>query len=208
MKHLIFALVGLALASLTAAAPAAAQDSYRIKAGDVLRIEVLEDAALNRSVLVLPDGRISMPLVGTLKVSDQSVEEVGAALSAGLAPNFATPPTVYVGLDRLAEAKPAATGGAPAAAASLDVYVIGEAAKPGKHAVAPGTTILQFVAEMGGFTKFAATGRIQLRRTDASGTEKVYVLNYKAVENGAASTLVGTVADGDVFVIPPRRLFE
>ena len=38
---------------------------YQIRAGDTLRIEVLEDSSLNRTVLVAPDGRISMPQAGT-----------------------------------------------------------------------------------------------------------------------------------------------
>ncbi|MEP4037107.1 polysaccharide biosynthesis/export family protein, partial [Pseudophaeobacter sp.] len=45
---------------------AAAQEGYRIAPGDVLSIEVLEDEALNRSVLVDPGGRISFPLAGTI----------------------------------------------------------------------------------------------------------------------------------------------
>jgi polysaccharide biosynthesis/export protein len=203
MKHLIIAFVGLLLAVL----PAAAEDSYLIKVGDVLRIEVLEDTSLNRNLLVAPDGRITLPLAGAIKVSGQSVDQVQAALAAKLAPNFAAAPTVYVGIDSVAQPR-AATGGAAAAPKGVTVFVIGQANKPGKYAVEPGTTILQFLAEIGGFSNFAATKRIQLHRTDATGTETVYTLNYQAVENGATGTLTGTVAAGDVFIIPPRRLFE
>jgi polysaccharide biosynthesis/export protein len=203
MKQLILALVGLLMAVL----PAAADDNYLIKVGDVLRIEVLEDASLNRSVLVAPDGRITLPLAGAVKVSGQSVDAAQATLAAKLAPNFAASPTVYVGIDSVAQPR-AATGGGAAATKGITIFVIGQAAKPGKYAVEPGTTILQFLAEIGGFTNFAATKRIQLHRVDASGTETVYTLNYKAVEEGATGTLTGTVAQGDVFIIPPRRLFE
>ena len=38
----------------------------RAAAGDVLNIEVLEDASLNRQALVLPDGRVTVPLAGNL----------------------------------------------------------------------------------------------------------------------------------------------
>lgn len=200
MKQLILALVGLIMAVL----PVGAQDAYKIKTGDVLRIEVLEDQTLNRSVLVAPDGRITLPLAGAVKVSGQSVDQVAAELATALAPNFATKPTVYVGIDSLG--KPAGT--ASGTGRSVEIYVMGEAAKPGKYAVDQGTTILQFLAEIGGFTNYAATKRIQLHRTDATGHETVYTLNYKAVEQGGTDTLGGTVADGDVFIIPPRRLFE
>lgn len=200
MKQLILALVGLILAVL----PATAQDAYQIKTGDVLRIEVQEDSSLNRSVLVAPDGRITMPLAGAVKVSGQSVDQVAAELATALAPNFATKPTVYVGIDSLGTPK----GTGTAKPKSIEVFVMGEAAKPGKYAIDQGTTILQFLAEIGGFTNYAATKRIQLHRTDATGHETVYTLNYKAVEQGGTDTLGGTVADGDVFIIPARRLFE
>lgn len=199
MRHLMIALVGMLMAVL----PAAAQDAYQIKAGDTLRIEVAEDAGLNRTVLVAPDGRISLPLAGSVKVSGMSVDQAIGEVRTKLAPNFAAAPTVYIGLEGLAA--PKAAGGA---AREMDVYVIGQANKPGKYAVKPGTTILQFLAEIGGFTDFAATRRIQLHRTDKAGNETVYTLNYAAVESGATGTLTGTVAPGDVFIIPPRRLFE
>ena len=207
MKQLLLAVMGFVLAlGLAAALPAAAQNSaYQIKVGDILRIEVLEDASLNRSVLVAPDGRITLPLAGAIAVSGQSVDQVQAALTAVLAPNFAAKPTVYVGIDSVAQKT---GGGAAAAAKPYNIFVIGQANKPGKYAVDPGTTILQFLAEIGGFSNFAATKRIQLHRTDASGKETVYLLNYQAIEDGSANTPTGAQAPGDVFVIPPRRLFE
>jgi polysaccharide biosynthesis/export protein len=200
MKHLIFAMVGLLMATLSATA----QD-YQIKPGDTLRVEVLEDSTMNRSVLVAPDGRISLPLAGTVTVAGSSIDQVQAALVGKLAPSFAKAPTVFVGIETLATPR-AGTG--TGAGAGMRVYVIGQAKAPGKFTVARGTTILQFLAEMGGFTDFAATGRIQLHRTDKSGKETVYNLNYAAVEKGSATGLAGTVANGDVFVIPARNLFE
>ena len=205
MKRLILALMGLVFAASAAVLPAAAQDSYKIKPGDVLRIEVLEDASLNRSTLVLPDGSIALPLAGTVQAGGLTLEQLQSAIAARIAPNFATTPTVYVGMDSLAVPNP--DTGAVAVPLMLDVYVIGEAAKPGKFQVKPGTTILQFLAEMGGFSQFAATKRIQLRRTTA-GIETTYMVNYKAVEAGAAGTGLGTIVAGDGFIIPQRRLFE
>lgn len=213
MKHLLLAvpgrllaMMGLVLAmGLGAVLPASAEGAYQIKVGDILRIEVLEDASLNRSVLVAPDGRITLPLAGAIAVAGQSVDQVQAALTASLAPNFAATPTVYVAIDSVAQKT---GGGGAAVAKTYDVYVIGQVNKPGKFAVVPGTTILQFMAEIGGFTSFAAVKRIQLRRTDAAGKETVYILNYQAVVDGLPNAVTGTVAQGDVFVVPPTRLFE
>lgn len=192
------------IAALIFAAPAAAQ-GYKIRAGDTLRIEVLEDSSLNRTVLVAPDGRISVPSAGSLRAAGQTVESVQNSLVQSLSGSFAAAPNVYVSIERLADRIPSSTS---AAAATISVYVMGEANTPGKIEVAPGTNVLQMFAVMGGFTKFAATKRIQLRRTDPKTlTESVYNLNYPQIEAGAQSSRA-TLMDGDVIVVPQRRLFE
>lgn len=202
MKTLIALLAGF----LFSGAPALAQDGYRIHPGDLLQIEVLEDPGMNRAALVAPDGRITMPLAGAIKVAGQSVEAVQTEIATRLAGNFAAPPNVYVSLQQLAAPR---AGGAAKAAPTLDIYVMGQVGSPGKIAVAPGTTMLQIIAQMGGFSDFAATKRIQLRRVDKkTGTEKTYSFNYKALENGQSAAAATPLADGDVIIVPTRRLFE
>jgi polysaccharide export outer membrane protein len=204
MKTLLTLLAALGFGLLSLLSPAMAE-GYAVRAGDVLKIEVVEDPSLNRSVLVAPDGRISVPQAGTIKVAGQSVDVIGAAIAAMMAKDFAATPNVFVSLDRLAERAP----GAAAKPATVSVYVMGEATKAGKLDVAPGTTVLQAFAEMGGFTKFAATKRIVLRRTDAkTGTVTNFALNYQAIEAG--TTPDGNIAlqPGDVILVPQRRLFE
>ena len=180
-----------------------AQDSYRIRAGDTIRIEVLEDQSFNRDVLVLPDGNISLPMVGTVRAAGQTIDSVRGNITAGLAPSFASPPNVFVTISSLAER------GVAAAPATIDVFVMGEVATPGKVAVERGTTLLQFLAQSGGLTRFAATKRIQLRRTDPkTGQAAAYLFNYHAVERGAAAVNSVVLRDGDTIVVPERRLFE
>lgn len=200
-------LAGLCLALGLAAGGAVAQSSYRIQPGDVLQIEVVEDSGLNRSALVLPDGNISFPLVGSVRAAGQSVDDVRNALRDGIAGNFAAPPTVFVSVGSLAER--AAVTGTAAVAAGMNVYIIGAANTPGRKEVEPGTTMLQFLAESGGLSRFAATKRIQLRRVDAkTGAEQVYTYNFHAVQSGTAPARSIVLAPGDVIVVPERRLFE
>ena len=180
-----------------------AQD-YRVRTGDVLQIEVLEDATLNRSAIVLPDGQISLPLVGSVRAAGRSLAEVQADLAARLAPNFATAPTVFVTLSALAERAPA-TASAPR---TMDIYVLGAANSPGKVDVKPGATLLQALAQAGGLSPFAAKKRIQLRRVDKSGNESVYKFDLDAIERGASGGGATRLMGGDVIVIPQRKLFE
>lgn len=204
-------MTALCLVALTAFAATAvyAQESYGLRSGDTLRIEVLEDSSLNRTVLIAPDGRISFPQAGSLRASGRTVDAVQSDLISRLSPSFAAPPNVFVSLDKLAERVLRPTAAIePAKDPVISIYVVGEANKLGKIDVAPGTTALQMFAIMGGFTKFAATKRVQLRRADVSGVEQVYSLNYPAIESGLVSAGRTTMMDGDVIVVPQRRLFE
>lgn len=187
--------------------PALAQQAYNIRPGDVLRIEVLEDATLNRSVLVSPDGRINLPLAGSVQAAGNSIEAVQNALTAQLAPNFAAAPSVFVSIEQLAERVPSGPSIA-AAAPVISIYVLGEVGNPGKIEVSPGTTVLQLFAQVGGFAPFAATARIQLRRVDDHGVEQIYALDYDAIEAGTNPNGRATLLEGDVIVVPQRRLFE
>ena len=196
MRYVI-ALLGLLLGTLQAGA----QDNYRIKPGDVLRVEVLEDATLNRDTLVLPDGRISLPQAGLIQAGGRSIDTVQAEITQKLAPNFAAAPTVFVGIAQLAQG--VAPLGGPVAPRTIAVFLMGAAAKPGRIEVVPGSTLLQVLAQAGGFNPFAATKRIQLRRGG-----KVYQFNYKALETTTGSGFDQVMSDGDVIVIPQRRLFE
>ena len=72
----------------------------------------------------------------------------------------------------------------------------------------PGTDILQLFALIGGFTDFAATKRIQLRRLNADGAEEIYALNYDLIEQGISPYGRAVLRDGDTFIVPVRRLFE
>lgn len=180
-----------------------AQD-YKVRSGDVLQIEVLEDSTLNRTAIVLPDGQISLPLAGSVRAAGRSLADVQADLASRLAPNFAAPPTVYVTLSALAERAPSSA----ATPRLTDIYVLGAATTPGKVEIKPGATLLQALAMAGGVTPFAAKKRIQLRRVDKSGVEKVYKFDLDAIERGEAGGAATRLMSGDVIVIPQRKLFE
>ena len=185
---------------------ATAQDSYRIRPGDVLRVEVLEDQTLNRDAVVLPDGTVTVPLVGSVRVAGQSLDAVRGSIVSGLAPNFASQPTVFVSVSSLAEPAAPIVASGPAA---IDVFIMGEVANPGKASIDRGTSLLQFLAEAGGFTPFAATKRVQVHRTDPkTGKPLAYSFNYRAVEQGKAAVNSIILRDGDIVVVPERKLFE
>lgn len=204
LSGLVSGLVPVLIAALAwvGATAGAAQAQYAIQPGDQLQIEVLEDSSLNRGVLVLPDGSINFPLVGTIRAGGSTVAQVRGVLTRQLASNFASPPNVFVTVARLAP-KEKALATEPVVE-TMRIYVMGETAKSGMIEVDPSTTLLQALAQAGGFTRFAAVKRIQLRRTQGGNT-RVYTYNYKTGEGIAGATVL---SEGDVIVVPERGLFE
>lgn len=190
------------LTVMTMATETRAQEGYLIQPGDVLRVEVLEDPGLNRSTLVSPDGRISFPLAGGVAAAGRTLEQLQTDLATRISGNFAITPSVFISLERVSEPR-ASAGGGSAAAATIEVFVMGEAANPGRLDVKRGTTMLQAFALMGGFSPFAATKRVQLRRAG-----KITTLSYDAVERGTSNAGGITLQDGDVILVPQRKLFE
>ena len=176
-----------------------AQDGYLIKPGDVLRVEVLEDPGLNRSTLVSPDGRISFPLAGGVPAAGRTLEQLQADLATKIGGNFSLTPSVFISLEQLAEPRAVGTR----APATIGIFVMGEVAAPGKLDVERGTSLLQAFAQMGGFSPFAATKRVQLRRGG-----KITTLSYDAIERGTSNAGSTILQDGDVIVVPQRKLFE
>ena len=64
---------------------ALAQEPYLLNPGDILRISVWNEEALQQEVLVLPDGTISFPLVGILEVAGRTPLQVQDELKGLLA---------------------------------------------------------------------------------------------------------------------------
>ena len=204
MRHVLKTIM-VSLIAVLWATLALAQSEYKVQPGDTLTIEVLEDGSLNRAVQVLPDGRFNFPFAGSVQAAGRSAGEIENAVTLAIQSNFANPPTVFVGVRPREVLPQTALSGADGL--GINVYFVGEVNNPGLIAVQPGTTLLQAVAISGGVSRFAAIKRIQLRRTDAQGVQRVTFLNYKALADGAVTTDI-ELEDGDVILVPERRLFE
>lgn len=203
MNILLRMLMSLALCLPLIWTDSAEAQEYRVRSGDRLTIEVLEDASLNRTIPVLPGGTINFPYVGSLQVAGQSPMTIGDRISQSLSGVLASPPTVFVSVQPL---EPMPMMPAEPEEAVVNIYIMGEATAPGAKTVPPGTTFLQALSQAGGLTPFAATKRIQLRRAAMPG--QVITVNYAAIMRGAGMNLDPILSEGDVIIVPERGLFE
>lgn len=198
MQRLIVAVI-----SLLVVAAITAQGGYAIQPGDSMRAEVIENASLDGVVLVTPDGMSGFPFADSIAAAVRAPEQITSAINTRLEPNFSTTPGVDVTVRSIA-----VIASDQAQSGTIDVFLLGEVNSPGQRSVVRGMSILQFLSTSGGFTKFAATKRIQIRRRGSDGRELLIMLNYHALSRGARLDTNILLHDGDVVLVPERRLFE
>jgi polysaccharide biosynthesis/export protein len=167
------------------AKPSQAQ-AYIIGAGDTLAINVWKETELTRTVLVRPDGRISLPLVGELQAGGRTAAQLQEEITDRLS-SFISHPQVNVIVQEIK---------------SRSFNVVGKVVKPGEFILIRPTTVLDGVAQAGGFQEFAKTTKIYVLRRSADGQTSMLPFNYKKVIKGQGLEQNVLLLPGDTIVVP------
>jgi len=167
------------------------QKDFLLGPEDVLDIAVWRSPDLTqKDVVVRPDGKISMPLIGEVVVSGRTAKELANHISDRLK-EFKENPSVSVTVKEVN---------------SYYVYVLGQAVKPGKYQLKSHATVLQAIAVAGGFTQFAAKNRMQVLRTvvteDGKSKEIRIPARYDDLVDGDGEIRNFILKSGDVVVVP------
>ena len=188
----IFALVGLVVnasaaqeTSLPSASAPERQAEYVIGLGDQLQIMVWKEPELTQAMSVRIDGRISLPLIGDVEVAGKTLRELKKILEEKYAAVISEPAVSVM----LAQSK------------SWRYYVIGKVAKPGEFPIDFPITVLQAIAQSGGFLEWAKTEKISIVRRE-DGRESIISFNYEALVNGQNLQQNALVKPGDTIIIP------
>lgn len=161
-------------------------EDYQIGPEDVVEVMVWKNEDLSRVVSVRPDGKISLPLIGDLKAAGQTAEQLKTAIAKSLKQYYKEPPQVSVIVQQVN---------------SYAIYILGQVQTPGRYVVKSGTTFLQALSLAGGFTPYASTNRIVLRRQRSSGQgEEAMRVRFKDVVVGKQQNLL--LKRGDTIVVP------
>ena len=192
MRVLVFLMLLLG-SSGTALAQSAA-----LQPGDAISISVYQDPKLDRQVVVGPTGMISFPLAGQIHAGGLTPAALESVLKARLKAKFTEEPDVTVSLLGV---KPLEEDLKPR------IYITGEVLRPGFYVIRTRLDLMQLIAEAGGFSPFAATRRIQVRRK-INGVESLFVFNYNDFFSGANFADNIGLRPGDVVIVPERGLFE
>ena len=193
---------GLSLATLLAATWAAAETpsdpvpaasrafesdaSYLLQPGDVVEISVWKEENLKKELLVRPDGGLSFPLAGDLKVAGHTTVEVAHEIEARLAKYFADV-TVNVAVLQIN---------------GNQVFVVGKVNKPGVYKFDRAVDVMQALSLAGGTTEFAGVDNIRIIRRGADGRQKVFTFAYSDVAKGRGLEQNIVLQSGDTLVVP------
>jgi polysaccharide export outer membrane protein len=160
---------------------------YHIGPEDELEVMVWKNPELTRKVIVRPDGKISLPLIGDVQAVGLTTAKLKDLIASRLK-EYITSPEVSVVVS---------------AVNSYFFYITGEVTRPGKYPLKERTTLLQAISLAGGFTPFAAKNKISVFRKDPNAlNEKKFLIQYDEIlsSDGGEDNLV--LQSGDTIVIP------
>ena len=161
-------------------------DDYLIGFGDTLQIAVWKEAELSvPSVVVRPDGRITVPLIKDVEVAGLTPRQAESLITEGLG-NFIQDPNVTVVVATINSKK---------------IYVIGAVRKEGTLPYTYNMTVMQALSEAGGLNDYAKRKKIYILRTE-SGKEYRLDFNYDEVVKGERMEQNILLLPSDTVVIP------
>jgi polysaccharide export outer membrane protein len=160
-------------------------NAYKIQPGDMLEISVWREEDLLRQVLVLPDGRLSFPLVGDIQAAGKSVSQLQEQVTERLT-KYIPDPVVTVAILQLSGNK---------------VYVTGKVARPGEFVANRYLDVVQALSMAGGMTPYAAPNKIKILRRE-NDTLIAIPFRYVDIEKGIRLEQDIMLQSGDVVVVP------
>lgn len=159
---------------------------YRIGPGDVLQIDVWKEPdASAAAVTVRPDGRVSVAMIGEVRVAGMTPTQLESVLSE----KFGT---------LIRDARVTVT---VREVTSQRIYLIGEVRREGPVRLTGPITVLQALAEAGGITDFAKRNRIYILRA-SNGRQMRLPFNYDDVVRGQKVEQNVLLFPGDTIVVP------
>ena len=142
---------------------------YVLKPNDVVMVKVYQEEDLTIQARVARDGSITLPLLGTVSIGSNTVEQAIGLIRDGLAKDYLVNPQVSLSIVEYAKRR---------------FTVLGQVNRPGTYEM-PGDdqlNLLQAIAMAGGYTRIGAPKKITVQRVVADET-KIFRLNAESMAN-------------------------
>jgi polysaccharide export outer membrane protein len=166
--------------------PAAGSEQYVIGKDDQLGINVWKEPDLTQSIPVRSDGRITLPLIGEVIAAGKTPAQLEQELADRLAAYLNHPRVTVLVLQ----------------VNSRKFNILGRVSKPGAYALTSSMTVLDAIAEAGGFQDFAKQKEIYILREEAHNGKKRISFNYRDVIRGIHPEQNIRIEPHDTIVVP------
>jgi polysaccharide export outer membrane protein len=158
---------------------------YIVGDSDIIRVNVWKEPEVSQTAVVRTDGNISLPLINEVKVSGMTPLQIQTMVAEKLK-GFLNNPQVTVTVVEIR---------------SKRAFITGEVARPGTYSLNAQTTVLQLIAQAGGFTPFAKKDGIVVLRTE-DGRQSRLKFKYNEVIQGKKADQNIALHPGDTVVVP------
>ena len=160
--------------------------NFRLESGDVVRVHVWNEPNHSRDqVLVRPDGKISLPLVGDILASGLTIGELSKVVKRKIQ-TFVPKPRVDVSL---------------VTARSYRIFITGEVRRSGSYTSNAQLNVVQALSMAGGLSPFAKRSRVVIIWNSPKGEVRI-PFNYDEVLKGDNSKQNITLCRGDTVLVP------
>jgi polysaccharide biosynthesis/export protein len=167
----------------------AVSETYRIGPHDVLDVSVWNNDKLSRTVPVRPDGLISLPLLQDVQAAGLTATELAQQIRDKLSQYVESPEVAVI----VSEVN------------SYTFSVMGHVREPGRFPLRGKVSVVDALAEAGGFTDFASPAKMFVIRASAAtkgGTTQRIPYNYRSLVLHAKRQTPLFLQPGDVVVVP------
>jgi protein involved in polysaccharide export with SLBB domain len=158
----------------------------RVGVDDIFDVRVYGETDLSGMFRVATDGTVDYPLAGRLQVAGLRTGQIQELLVNRLKDRYLKEPQVIVTIKERNSQK---------------ISVLGQVAKPGQVGYYPNMTIVDAIANAGGFTGIAAKNSVNLRR-QVAGKIEMHVFPVADISEGRSPNVM--VLPGDVLVVDER----
>ncbi|SDE79480.1 protein involved in polysaccharide export, contains SLBB domain of the beta-grasp fold [Terriglobus roseus] len=168
-------------------------EEYRLAPGDELSINFPNNAELNHSGPIGPDGRVSIPLLGNVMLAGDTSTQAASIITnvlrdRGIAANAVPDITIM--------------------RYGTTVYVGGQVKLPGAIQLASGMDVLQAIIAAGGMTDMARTGQVAIIRRTSDNHANVFYVSVKDYIKGSPNGAIATLEPRDVVFVPRSKITE
>jgi polysaccharide export outer membrane protein len=170
-------------------ASTATADDYKLGPEDVVEVRVFELDQLNRTLRVSGDGKIELPLVGSIEVSGLTPNKVAGQIADRLRDRYVQNPQVSIFITEFNSQK---------------VSLLGAVATPASYPLSGQRRLLQVLAEAGSLGPEAGNTLYVFRQTEDGRSARLTVpLNDLLLQGDPRWNVL--LRPGDVISVPPEQ---